>query len=110
MLLEFWFQAIARPAKGGYSPCGHWYRRCRVFLSEVRQPILVGSKPVPWTAPASTFDGMVREGLMPRPRLLGERRGAWDVRDLDLAIDRLPFDGNDAGQNDHVSSWSHHTR
>jgi predicted DNA-binding transcriptional regulator AlpA len=29
----------------------------------------------------NTFDGMVREGRMPRPRLLGERRRAWDVRE-----------------------------
>jgi predicted DNA-binding transcriptional regulator AlpA len=45
----------------------------------------------------NTFDGMVREGRMPRPRLLGERRRAWDVRELDLAIDQLPLDGNNAG-------------
>jgi predicted DNA-binding transcriptional regulator AlpA len=51
----------------------------------------------------NTFDGMVREGRMPRPRLLGERRRAWDVRELDLAIDRLPFDGNDAGIDE---TWS----
>jgi predicted DNA-binding transcriptional regulator AlpA len=44
----------------------------------------------------NTFDGMVRDGRMPRPRLLSEHRRAWDVRELDLAIDRLPFDGNDA--------------
>ena len=32
---------------------------------------------------------------MPRARLLGERRKAWDVRQLDIAIDQLPADGND---------------
>jgi predicted DNA-binding transcriptional regulator AlpA len=51
----------------------------------------------------NTFDGMVREGRMPRPRLLSERRRAWDVRELDLAIDRLPFEGNDAGIDE---TWS----
>ena len=40
---------------------------------------------------------------MPRPKLLGERRRAWDVRELDLAIDRLPFDGNDVGIDE---TWS----
>jgi predicted DNA-binding transcriptional regulator AlpA len=45
----------------------------------------------------NTFDEMVRDGRMPRPRLLGERRRAWDVRALDLAIDRLPLDGDDPG-------------
>jgi excisionase family DNA binding protein len=45
----------------------------------------------------NTFDKMVDDGRMPRPRLLGGKRRAWDVRALDLAIDRLPIDGNDAG-------------
>ena len=51
----------------------------------------------------NTFDGMVREGRMPRPRRLSEHRRACDVRELDLAIDRLPFDGNDAGIDE---TWS----
>ena len=51
----------------------------------------------------NTFDAMVREERMPRPKLLGERRRAWDVRELDLAIDRLPFDGNDVGIDE---TWS----
>src|SRR4051812_4093565 len=38
----------------------------------------------------NTFDLLVKEGRMPRPRLLGERRRAWDIRALDAAIDRLP--------------------
>jgi len=42
----------------------------------------------------NTFDEMVKNGQMPRARLLGERRRAWDVRQLDIAIDELPFDGN----------------
>src|SRR3989442_4270796 len=42
----------------------------------------------------NTFDEMVKNGRMPRARLLGERRRAWDVRQLDIAIDELPSDGN----------------
>ena len=45
---------------------------------------------------ANTFDEMVKNGRMPRARLLGQRRRAWDVRQLDIAIDELPFDGNNA--------------
>lgn len=44
----------------------------------------------------NTFDEMVESGRMPRPKVLGGRRRAWDVRGLDAAIDRLPIDGNDA--------------
>ena len=43
---------------------------------------------------ANTFDAMVKNGQMPRARLFGKRRRAWDVRQLDIAIDELPFDGN----------------
>ena len=39
----------------------------------------------------NTFDTMVEEGWMPRPRRLGDRRKAWDVRDLDSAVDSLPY-------------------
>jgi predicted DNA-binding transcriptional regulator AlpA len=38
----------------------------------------------------ATFDEMVRDGRMPLPRRLGDRRLAWDVRELDLAVDKLP--------------------
>ena len=41
----------------------------------------------------NTFDKMIADGLMPNPRQLTERRLAWDVRQLDAAIDRLPVDG-----------------
>jgi excisionase family DNA binding protein len=44
----------------------------------------------------NTFDEMVRDGRMPRPKLLGGRRRAWDIRALDVAIDQLPIDGSDA--------------
>jgi predicted DNA-binding transcriptional regulator AlpA len=43
----------------------------------------------------NTFDEMVRDGRMPRPKRLGPHRIAWDVRDLDAAIDRLPVEGDD---------------
>jgi predicted DNA-binding transcriptional regulator AlpA len=41
----------------------------------------------------NTFDKMIADGLMPNPRRLTERRLAWDMRQLDTAIDRLPIDG-----------------
>jgi predicted DNA-binding transcriptional regulator AlpA len=44
----------------------------------------------------NTFDEMVKNGQMPRARLLGERRRAWDVRQLDIAIDELPSDGDNS--------------
>ena len=47
-----------------------------------------------------TFDDMVRDGRMPRPRRLGLRRLAWDVRLLDAAVDALPIDGEDAVHDD----------
>jgi predicted DNA-binding transcriptional regulator AlpA len=43
----------------------------------------------------ATFDEHVKTGRMPKPRLLGERRKAWDVRSLDAAVDRLPIAGDD---------------
>lgn len=43
----------------------------------------------------TTFDLMMKDGRMPRPKLLRGRRRAWDVRALDAAIDRLPVDGDD---------------
>ena len=42
----------------------------------------------------NTFDKMIADGLMPSPRRLTERRLAWDMRQLDTAIDRLPIDGD----------------
>jgi predicted DNA-binding transcriptional regulator AlpA len=45
---------------------------------------------------------MVSDGRMPRPKLLGVRRRAWDVRALDLAIDHLPAEGSDVVD----QSWS----
>jgi len=48
----------------------------------------------------NTFDVMVRNGLMPKPRILTSGRKAWDVRLLDQAIDELPLDGEGAGNDD----------
>jgi predicted DNA-binding transcriptional regulator AlpA len=50
-----------------------------------------------------TFDKMVEVGRMPRAKRLSEGRVAWDVRDLDQAVDSLPSDGQSV-QND--DSWS----
>lgn len=44
----------------------------------------------------TTFDEMVEDGRMPLPRKLGGRRRAWDVRELDAAVDRLPIAGEDS--------------
>jgi predicted DNA-binding transcriptional regulator AlpA len=41
----------------------------------------------------NTFDDLINRGLMPRPRILGDKRRAWDVRELDAATDALPHDG-----------------
>jgi predicted DNA-binding transcriptional regulator AlpA len=49
----------------------------------------------------NTFDAMVREGKMPRPRILTDRRRAWDRCELDNAIDHLPRDGENAGSEDY---------
>ena len=54
----------------------------------------------------NTFDAMVADGRMPNPLRLTERRLAWDMRQLDAAIDRLPIDGDaetDTETTDH--SW-----
>ena len=50
----------------------------------------------------NTFDQMIDNGRMPRPKRLGERRIAWDVRELDAAVDRLPAET--AGPGD--DTWS----
>jgi predicted DNA-binding transcriptional regulator AlpA len=41
----------------------------------------------------NTFDDLVERKLMPKPRQLGDKRRAWDVRELDAAADALPHDG-----------------
>ncbi|MBS0528672.1 MAG: hypothetical protein JSS22_04695 [Proteobacteria bacterium] len=42
------------------------------------------------------FDEMVADGRMPAARKLTVRRIAWDVRELDSAVDRLPRWSNGA--------------
>jgi len=44
----------------------------------------------------NTFDQMVKDGRMPKPKILGGRRIAWDVRDLDRAVSSLPVAGDNA--------------
>ena len=50
-----------------------------------------------------TFDQMVEDGRMPAAKLLGGRRRAWDVRELDAAVDRLPVLSDDSPSDE---SWS----
>ena len=55
----------------------------------------------------NTFDKMIAEGLMPGPRRLTERRLAWDMRQLDAAVDRLPQDGVADGNADTDATDDH---
>jgi predicted DNA-binding transcriptional regulator AlpA len=48
----------------------------------------------------NTFDRMIDKGRMPRPRVLGDKRKAWDVRELDLAVEALPRDGEELASSD----------
>lgn len=40
---------------------------------------------------ATTFDGLVVAGNMPKPKRIGTRK-LWDVRAVDLAFESLPGD------------------
>ena len=51
----------------------------------------------------NTFDGMVKNGRMPRPKRLSDKRIAWDVRALDAAVDQLPTETADATADE---TWS----
>jgi predicted DNA-binding transcriptional regulator AlpA len=51
----------------------------------------------------NTFDDLVDRKLMPRPRRLGDKRIAWDVRELDAAADALPHYGELAASDE---GWS----
>jgi predicted DNA-binding transcriptional regulator AlpA len=42
----------------------------------------------------TTFDLMVNDGRMPKPKQLTGKRYAWDVRALDTAVDHLPTVGS----------------
>jgi predicted DNA-binding transcriptional regulator AlpA len=52
----------------------------------------------------TTFDEMVGDGRMPRPKRLGGRRKAWDVRALDAAVDCLEDCNNDNDTWDNVDA------
>ncbi|MET4451894.1 hypothetical protein [Bradyrhizobium sp. RT3b] len=43
----------------------------------------------------NTFDKMIADGCMPRPRVLVDRRLSWDVQELDAAVDLLPHRGDE---------------
>lgn len=80
--------------------------RCAVSLDMPRQvalpptlaPRLIGREASAAYACVSPniFDRFVSTGLMPKPRVFpGTKRLAWDVRELDAAIDALPHDGEE---------------
>lgn len=46
------------------------------------------------SASPNYFDRMVKDGLMPRPKLLGSVK-AWDRVELDAAVETLPVDGEE---------------
>ena len=39
----------------------------------------------------TTFDGLVKDGAMPKPKIIGARR-VWDRHKVDAAFDELPGD------------------
>ncbi len=43
---------------------------------------------------ATKFSSLVRDGRMPRPRIIDGRR-IWDVDDIDAAFRALPIEGED---------------
>ena len=43
---------------------------------------------------ATTFDLLVADGRMPKPKRIGSRT-VWDLRALDAAFDALPDDGTE---------------
>jgi predicted DNA-binding transcriptional regulator AlpA len=47
----------------------------------------------------STFDRLLAENRIPKPRRIGERK-IWDVRELDVAFDALPYENTPTS-----SSW-----
>jgi predicted DNA-binding transcriptional regulator AlpA len=52
----------------------------------------------------TTFDAMVKDGTMPKPKRLSGRRKAWDVRALDAAVDNLPVEDNDNDSWDNIDA------
>ena len=50
----------------------------------------------------NTFDELEGRGLMPKARVIpGLRRKLHDLRELDIAVDALPHDGEDTIDADH---------
>ncbi|MET0438281.1 MAG: hypothetical protein ABW043_12395 [Devosia sp.] len=47
---------------------------------------------------ASKFAELVKDGRMPRPRLIDNRR-VWDVDDIDAAFRALPIEGEEQQDN-----------
>jgi hypothetical protein len=81
------FVLVVVMAKGGALPVGVMPRGlCR---TEAAGYIGVG---------ASLFDQLIRDGRMPRPKVVGARR-VWDVKQLDRCFDALPSDGDEPGDN-----------
>jgi predicted DNA-binding transcriptional regulator AlpA len=52
----------------------------------------------------NTFDDMVADGRMPLPKRVSDRRKAWDVRELDAAVDKLPHVSESGMRSD--ETWS----
>lgn len=52
---------------------------------------------------ANKFTELVAQGVMPQPKCLGDHRIAWDIRELNAAIDELPHRKSIVTQND---TWS----
>jgi predicted DNA-binding transcriptional regulator AlpA len=66
----------------------------KIALPPTLAPRLVGLAAVAAYLDLSpnTFSWMVADGRMPRPKLLGDRRKAWDLREIDRAVEELPID------------------
>lgn len=56
----------------------------------------------------NTFDEMVARKQMPKAKVLSARRVAWDVRELNAAIDALPHNGEDESLIADDEGWTEH--
>ncbi|WP_108459151.1 hypothetical protein [Devosia naphthalenivorans] len=65
-------------------------------LSEAEAAIYIGLG-------ASKFSQLVRDGRMPKPRVIDNRR-IWDVDDIDAAFKALPIEG-EANDSARPNSW-----
>jgi predicted DNA-binding transcriptional regulator AlpA len=94
-----------RPRKRKPTPAGV----ARQALPPTLAPRLIGRDAAAAYVGVSpnTFDKMIADGLMPNPRRLTERRLAWDMRQLDTAVDRLPIDGVADGNADTDTTDDH---